>query len=957
MTRRRPLPVLAAVVTLIASLLSFGLTASAGPGGLPDAIPSAFTPLPTTRIFNGTITPTARVIQIAGLGGVPADATAVVLNAQVVAPTATGYLRVTPAFEDSTTAVQEFVRGQTISNLATVKLNDGQVQALVSAGSARLLFDVSGFYRVGSGSRFTPLATTRVFNGIVATTPLQVAIAGLGGVPAGATAVVMTAEVSAPTAAGYLRVTPAGQDPAVAVQEFGRGVTISNLVIVKLVQGKVQLKVSAGNARVLLDVAGYYSEDPSGALFTPIAATRVYGGAANTVPRRVAMAATVPSVPTSAVAVLFTAEVYAPSSAGYLRVTPFGQNPSVAAQEFARGQTISTHMAVKLNGSAAQVMVSAGTAHVFLDVAGYFTVTTPSSWSTPSSVYELRGGLSSVSCVSSAFCAATDGKTTMQFNGTSWSSPQSLGLAAGAGLSQLSCASASFCVGVGSPGVLASFDGTGWTNSSTSVPDLVDVSCVGGPLCVAIGSDGRYLTNVGSGWSDPAQLSTASNLLTVGCTTTFCLALDASGQAYRFASGVWSGPVLADGNATVVSLSCVGASLCVGVDLNGDGVKYDANATPTWSISAAPIDVDPQSPVPAPADIACASTTFCAVVDANAGITRFDPTTWAAATPDSIPAYLTTASCSSATFCVALSGDGEQVSFNGTTWTAPVVIDPPRGSMMEVSCASSSFCVAADASGDVMSFNGSTWTAPISVDSTDAIVAVSCADGTTFCLAADAGGHYLTTSNGTTWTAPVAFDLSAFIVDVSCPTSTWCMAIDSAGSALTYNSAAPGNHWSAPVSVEPTALLNAVYCLSSTSCVAVGEMGLHSFNGTAWTTAAAIDPGHDLRTVACATSALCYAGDEAGNVVRFAVGGVTGSRTNIAGPTAIARLDCASATSCVAVDAIGHSIDFNGSSWGGLADADPLGLSGTSPGPQGLSCPATNFCVIVDYLGYAITRA
>jgi hypothetical protein len=88
-----------------------------------------------------------------------------------------------------------------------------------------------------------------------------VRIAGLGGMQADATAVMVNTEVFAPTAAGYVRVTPAGQNPGVATQEYVKGQLISNLVAVKLVGGKVQVKVSAGSARILIDVSGYYSAD------------------------------------------------------------------------------------------------------------------------------------------------------------------------------------------------------------------------------------------------------------------------------------------------------------------------------------------------------------------------------------------------------------------------------------------------------------------------------------------------------------------------------------------------------------------------------------------------------------------------------------------------------------------------------------------------------------------------
>jgi Fibronectin type III domain len=253
------------------TVYTFTVTATNTAGDSAASLPSAavtpkstmisgsFTPLPTARVFDATVTTAPRQVQIAGLGGVPADATAVMVNTEVFAPTAAGYVRVTPAGLNPGVAVQEFAKGQAISNLVAVKLVGGKIQVKVSAGSARILMDVSGYYSARAGGSFTPLATARVFDGKATTTTRQVQIAGLGGVPADATAVMVNTEVFAPTAAGYVRVTPAGLDAGVAVQEFAKGQAISNLVAVKLVGGKIQVKVSAGSARILIDVAGYYS--------------------------------------------------------------------------------------------------------------------------------------------------------------------------------------------------------------------------------------------------------------------------------------------------------------------------------------------------------------------------------------------------------------------------------------------------------------------------------------------------------------------------------------------------------------------------------------------------------------------------------------------------------------------------------------------------------------------------
>ena len=332
---------------------------------------SYFTAVPTARVFSGTVGTIARSVQIAGLQGVPADASAVVVNVEVFRPTLAGYVRVTPAGTDASVAVQEFRAGETISNLVTVKLVNGAVQTKLSAGSGTVFMDVSGYYRTTGGSRFTGVPTARVFSGTVGTTPTVVTITGKGGVPTTATAVVLNTEVFNPTVAGYVRVTPAGSDPSVAVQEFAKGQAISNLVTVKLVNGALQVKLSAGSGTVFMDVAGYYSA--TGSAFTAVPTTRVFGGPVGTTPVLVPLAGRY-GIPADATAVAINTEVFNPSAAGYVRVTPAGQDPAVAVQEFSRGQAISNLVVVKLVNGALQVKLSAGSATIFMDLAGSFQV-------------------------------------------------------------------------------------------------------------------------------------------------------------------------------------------------------------------------------------------------------------------------------------------------------------------------------------------------------------------------------------------------------------------------------------------------------------------------------------------------------------------------------------------------------------------------------------------------------
>ncbi|MDP4335221.1 hypothetical protein Q7F20_17760, partial [Curtobacterium sp. A7_M15] len=335
-----------------------------------------YTPIDTTRVWSGALTTSPKVVKIAGTAGVPSNATAVVVNVEVAKPTAAGYVRVTPAGKDATVATQDFSAGQTIANLVTVRLVNGSIQAKLSKGTASGYFDVAGYYADGSGATYTPLDAARVFGATVGTTPTPVPLAGRAGIPADATAVAVNVQVSNPTAAGYVRVTTAGQDPSVVTQLYSAGQALSNLAIVKLSDdGAAQVKLSKGSGTVYMDVAGYYSNSSTGSVFVPIDTTRAFAGSVSATAGTIRLSG-VAGVPGTATAVVANAETTKPTTAAYLRVTPAGQDPQVATQVFGAGTSVANLVVAKVTGSSVdrrvQAKVSKGSAQLHLDVAGYF---------------------------------------------------------------------------------------------------------------------------------------------------------------------------------------------------------------------------------------------------------------------------------------------------------------------------------------------------------------------------------------------------------------------------------------------------------------------------------------------------------------------------------------------------------------------------------------------------------
>ncbi|MHB1891501.1 MAG: IPT/TIG domain-containing protein, partial [Acidimicrobiales bacterium] len=215
-------------------------------------------------------------VQIAGLGSVPASASAVVLNLAVVSPRSAGYLTAYPASESPPTASNvNFAAGETIANRSVVALSSSGASSgaidLISDTTTDVVVDVSGYFS-GSGSSYTPLVPARIAD----TRPgsgepyagqtlspggvLALQVTGNGGVPAGATAVVLNVTVTGTTAGSYLTAYPAGVSrPTASDLDWSPGETLPNLVVVATgAGGVVDLYNYAGNANVVVDVEGYY---------------------------------------------------------------------------------------------------------------------------------------------------------------------------------------------------------------------------------------------------------------------------------------------------------------------------------------------------------------------------------------------------------------------------------------------------------------------------------------------------------------------------------------------------------------------------------------------------------------------------------------------------------------------------------------------------------------------------
>jgi hypothetical protein len=171
---RRARWVVAGGAVLLATLTLRG--ASAVGQTLQTLVPTSPYRILDTRI--GTGAPLASIgpggtltLQVAGVGPVPADATAVIINLTATAATSATFISAWPTgIPRPTASVLNATPGVDISNMITAALGDGKLDLYSNSGNVDLVADVAGYVVAASlptttSSIPTPTNTTKVITG------------------------------------------------------------------------------------------------------------------------------------------------------------------------------------------------------------------------------------------------------------------------------------------------------------------------------------------------------------------------------------------------------------------------------------------------------------------------------------------------------------------------------------------------------------------------------------------------------------------------------------------------------------------------------------------------------------------------------------------------------------------------------------------------------------------------
>jgi hypothetical protein len=347
-------------------------------------------------------------LSVSGSNGVPANATAVVVNVTATSETTAGAFTVYPTGTARPLASNlNWVAYETVPNLVTVGLGGGSVTIFNGAGNADAVVDLQGFYAPSSGSTaggYVPVVPARITdtrpnsgqaNAGLTLGPnlnLDVQVTGAGNIPAtGVTAVVLNVTATRTTAASFFTVYPAGAAtvPLASNLNWTAGVTVPNRVIVPLgTNGQVTFHNGAGNADLIVDADGYFTDATgTGASFVTLNPTRIVdtrygtGGFNSPLGPNQTMVVTVAGtggVPTVAAAfpkaVVVNVTVEGATAQSDLVVWPDGTSAPVASDlNFLRGQTVPNLVIVKLSAAGKiDIRNDFGFTSVIVDVVGWY---------------------------------------------------------------------------------------------------------------------------------------------------------------------------------------------------------------------------------------------------------------------------------------------------------------------------------------------------------------------------------------------------------------------------------------------------------------------------------------------------------------------------------------------------------------------------------------------------------
>jgi hypothetical protein len=296
-----------------------------------------------------------------------------------------------------------------VSSPATHGLVYQPDEAVDSAGALRPQVATPGTTFAGFNT-LTPARILDTRTGIGApvgpvppSTHIDVAVAGVAGVPAEARVVVLNVTATEPTLGGFLTVWPAGEpQPGTSSLNMPAGKTVPNLVITRVgAGGRVSIYNDSGSTHVFADVLAFARDDGHVVGLSPdrVLDTRRNLGAAGPVGAGASFELPVlglGGVPAANVgAVVLNVTATEPTAPSFVSVWPGAvSRPNASSLNMVPGQTVANLLIapVGANGTVAFFNES-GSTHLIADVVGWLPAGAAYLPVTPVRVMDTRSGL------------------------------------------------------------------------------------------------------------------------------------------------------------------------------------------------------------------------------------------------------------------------------------------------------------------------------------------------------------------------------------------------------------------------------------------------------------------------------------------------------------------------------------------------------------------------------------
>ena len=311
-------------------------------------------------------------VPVAGRGGVPVDAKAVVANVTVVGAASPGFVTVFPCGTRPGTSSVNYLAGEAVANEVIAKLSPVGSICVYAHSAVNVIVDVAGYVPVSSD--YVALTPARLIDTrptpVAAGKFIEVPVAGRGGVAVDAKAVVANVTVVGAAIPGFVTVFPCGTRPGTSSVNYLAGEAVANEVIAKLSPVGSICVYAHSAVNVIVDVAGYVPVSSDYVALTPARLidtrpTPVAAGKFIEVP-----VAGRGGVAVDAKAVVANVTVVGAAIPGFVTVFPCGTRPGTSSVNYLAGEAVANEVIAKLSPVGSICVYAHSAVNVIVDVTG-----------------------------------------------------------------------------------------------------------------------------------------------------------------------------------------------------------------------------------------------------------------------------------------------------------------------------------------------------------------------------------------------------------------------------------------------------------------------------------------------------------------------------------------------------------------------------------------------------------